>query len=355
MDGRQKPDPQQENKNDLNDDEIIDLTHVVAEAVNDDIIDLTEVLEQPDSSPTTTVDTDETPPSLQDAAPAEAPLQPSAESDDDIIDLTDLAVVPEASDVGSSSQASEDEPDDDIIDLMDVATPIETEIGATGDEAIQPTPEDSGQPAEEEEEIIDLLEVTGDSKSQTALDEPEVPGTTDQEETPPTGEEEDVIDLLEVADIAQPQGVEDETDDEFPDLESRAEALLKDTDEPVNFETPQEAVETAGPDADFSLFEAEPAAEETEASESFEPVGVSVDEPDSGAMFVPATPPETPVPEDAVSLTEEQIETALTRTIEKIYGEKIEQLMLQTIEKTVKREIEKIKNALLDDSDGMSG
>jgi hypothetical protein len=131
--------------------------------------------------------------------------------------------------------------------------------------------------------------------------------------------------------------------------------LLKDTDKPVDSEAPEEAAETAGPDADFSLFEAEPAAEEAEVSEPFEPVGATIDEPDSGAMFVPAAPPETPQVEEPLPLTEEQIEAALTRTIEKVYGEKIEQLMLQTIEKTVKREIEKIKTALLDDSDGMSG
>jgi citrate lyase gamma subunit len=54
-------------------------------------------------------------------------------------------------------------------------------------------------------------------------------------------------------------------------------------------------------------------------------------------------------------LTEAQIEAALERTIEKIYGEKIEQLMIRTIEKTVTREIARIKNALLEDEDDKIG
>ena len=355
MDGRQKPDLQQKNKNDLNDDEIIDLTHVVDDAANDDIIDLTEVLEQPDPSPTTTGDTDETPAPAEDAVPADAPLEPAAQSDDDIIDLTDMAAAPEAPAAGSPSQASEDEPDDEIIELMDVATTLETEISATEDEAPRQTQEESKRSIEEEEEVIDLLEVAEVPQPQMVQDEPEIPEAEAIEVPQPEEEEEEVIDLLEAVDIAQPQAAEDTANDEFPDLESRADILLKDTDKPVDLETPEEAVETAGPDADFSLFEAEPAAVEAEASEPFEPVGATVDEPDSGAMFVPATPPETPEVEEPLSLTKEQIEAALTRTIENIYGEKIEQLMLQTIEKTVKREIEKIKAALLDGGDGMSG
>jgi hypothetical protein len=268
---------------------------------------------------------------------------------------------------------------------MDVATTLETEISATENEAAEQTQEESKRP--DEEEVIDLLEVADAPQPQTAIDEPEGPETVTQEEeevidlldvteapqpeaaqdewespeteireeTQTVEEEDEVIDLLEVAEPAQPQADDDTVDDEISDLESRADLLLKDADEPEAFEIPEEAAETAGPDADFSLFETEPAAEEAEASEPFEPVGATLDEPESGSIFVPAAPPETPETENVLPLTEEQIEAALPRVIEKIYGEKIEQLMLQTIEKTVKREIEKIKTALLDDSDGMPG
>ena len=77
----------------------------------------------------------------------------------------------------------------------------------------------------------------------------------------------------------------------------------------------------------------------------------SPDIPESVAapLHVPVSPSE-PVP-----LTEAQVEAALERTIEKIYGEKIEQLMIRTIEKTVTREIARIKNALLEDDDDMVG
>ncbi len=71
-------------------------------------------------------------------------------------------------------------------------------------------------------------------------------------------------------------------------------------------------------------------------------------------QFAPVTPPPPPA-DESVALTDAQVEAALERVVEKIYGEKIEQMMIQTIEKTVKREIEKIKNALLEDTDGMVG
>ena len=69
-----------------------------------------------------------------------------------------------------------------------------------------------------------------------------------------------------------------------------------------------------------------------------------VSESVAAPLLVPVSPSE-PVP-----LTEAQIEAALERTIEKIYGEKIEQLMIRTIEKTVTREIARIKNALLEET-----
>lgn len=108
-------------------------------------------------------------------------------------------------------------------------------------------------------------------------------------------EEEPIIDLLDAM-APEPKGAAaaGDADEEFTDLESRAQAILNDASVSSQYEAPE-------------------------------------------------PPP----------LTEQQIEDALERVIKKIYGEKIEHLLIQTIDKTIRREIEKIKNALLEDGDGM--
>ncbi|MBR9986026.1 MAG: hypothetical protein KFF68_08960, partial [Desulfosarcina sp.] len=50
MDGRQKPDPQPENENELNDEQVIDLTQIVEGGDDNDVIDLTDILEEPDQA-----------------------------------------------------------------------------------------------------------------------------------------------------------------------------------------------------------------------------------------------------------------------------------------------------------------
>jgi hypothetical protein len=52
---------------------------------------------------------------------------------------------------------------------------------------------------------------------------------------------------------------------------------------------------------------------------------------------------------ETLTPSEKQLENALVRAIEKVYGDKIEQLLIQTIEKTIKQEIDEIKQALLDE------
>ena len=49
------------------------------------------------------------------------------------------------------------------------------------------------------------------------------------------------------------------------------------------------------------------------------------------------------------SLTPEQIDRALERTIEKLYGQRIESLLLEVVQNKVSAEIEKIKKSLRDD------
>ncbi len=55
--------------------------------------------------------------------------------------------------------------------------------------------------------------------------------------------------------------------------------------------------------------------------------------------------------DDDLQLSQDQLEEALERVIEKVYKEKIEALMISAIEKTVAKEIQKIKDTLSDDVD----
>ncbi len=52
----------------------------------------------------------------------------------------------------------------------------------------------------------------------------------------------------------------------------------------------------------------------------------------------------------SVEVTPEQINTALERTIEKLYGQKIESLLVEIVQKKVSGEIEKLKKMILDSS-----
>lgn len=350
MDGRQMPDPQPENDNDLNDEEIIDLTQVVEGGDDNDIINLTDIMEQPDQAAD---EPDEAVISLVEAIPTQATADRSDDTDDEIIDLTDVTSSPEPDeDVFAASVDEEELPaeaEETVIDLIDVATTLEADMVEPEPEVLTPQPEEAL--LSEEEGVIDLLDVaTADTPEEDALT------------VPSTDEAGDVIDLW---DTVEPEPAVAEHN-EFGDLESRAEAMLADTTdseaepgvEPFDLDAPEEAAQTAAPDRDFTVLEDDAAiTDEGEAPAIFgdEPqAATDIPEALAAVPLVPIAPPEPPVAEP-VPLTEAQMEGALERVIEKIYGEKIEQLMIQTIEKTVKREIEKIKGALLENSDGVSG
>jgi hypothetical protein len=293
MDGRRRPDLKPEKENEPVDEEIIDLTQVIEGEDNDDIIDLNDILEQPDQA---SEETDETALPLVDVISTEAPA-----------DLADVA-------------------DDDIIDLENVATTLEADMADTEPES-DTVPADEAEPLieadQEDEAVIDLMDVA-------ALDSP-------AEDAVEPSDDDDLTDI-------EAPGPDDE---EFADLQSRAEAMLAEAPgstvesapDLIDQETPEEAAETAGPDVDFR------ALDEKDALVEPEPVAQPV---------APVIMAESPAP-DPIRPTDQQVDAALERVIEKIYSEKIEQMMIQTIEKTVKREIEKIKTALLEDSDGMAG
>jgi len=347
--------------------------------------------------------------SISDTEPEIPPLSadetpPELEVDEDVIDLLDktaldthqeeVLAAPSTDDEKKTAAFSEDT-DEDIIDLEDVTTTLDADITETDPES-GALPADEGSPSvDEDEDIIDLEDVTTTLDADIAETDPESGALPADEDSPSVDEDEDIIDLLDVnatdttgeelvespateveahiidlMDIEKP-APEVSEDEELADLESRAEAMLispaestgETGEDPYDAETPEEAAETAGPntgimalDESESLVEngqaaADPAAPpEADTPDTVEPSALA----DSAVAFSPVLSPEPPAAEPSPP-TDQQVEAALERVIEKIYGEKIEQMMIQTIEKTVKREIEKIKNALIEDTDGMVG
>ena len=313
-----------------------EVTADMGEELDEDIIDLEDVA--------TTLETDMADPETDTLTADE--VQPETEPDEDepVIDLLDVADIDTPGEDDMAAMAGEqevtvdmdEELDEDIIDLEDVATTLETDMAdpetdtLTADE-VQPETE-----PDEDEPVIDLLDVADiDTPGEDAVEPPE---------------EDDEAGIIDLTDIEAPES----DDKEFADLQSRAEAMLTDTEstvesspDPIDKETPEEAAETAGPDADFKVLD------EDEIDALTEPEAIA--QPAAAVPpFSPVAMPESPVA-DPVRPTDQQVEVALERVIEKIYGQKIEKMMIQTIEKTVKREIEKIKTALLEDSDGMAG
>ena len=391
MDGRQKPDPQPENENELNDEQAIDLTQIVEGGDNGDIIDLTEILDEPEQALDDVVESEETITPLADAIPTGPSTDMSEETDDEIIELTSVAATP-GTPAGkpiaeSTPMPDQDDGDEEVIDLMDVATTLETDL-TEGEPDIPATmPDESIAAPEDEDDVIDLMDVATTLETDLTEAEPDIPATMPDESIAAPEDEDDVIDLMDVAttletdpelpdhattseetagiteedepiidllDAVEPPPEEAETavdaDDEFSDLETRAQAILTDATSAFDYETPEEAAETAGPDSDFMVFEDEGTItdeSETPAIVDNEP---KISEPVAdGMFFVPASPSEP------LHLTDAQVEAALERAIEKIYGEKIEQLMIRAIEKTVTKEIARIKNALLEDDDDTVG
>lgn len=354
---------QPEEKSDLHDDDIIELKDVVQSGPEDDIIDLTEVLEQPGQATSPSEQPAETMGGDNGAVAPDGLDEAAAETDDDIIDLTDLAAEPDAPVVDApaadAAAVDEGEVDEEVIDLTDVAKTLESDIADTH-------PSVPGAPpstARTEEEVIDLTDLTapdpstavqpeaGDDATEEAvidLVDPAVDGPAGHALEAPADAideaDDDMIDLSEpVVPAVADAGDAGETDETLSDLESRADAMLQDTSYRFDYDPAIEAAETAGPDADFTLLD----------TQSIAATAVSPETPGDGDEPVPDSA--SPAAEEGLKLTEEQLETALTAAIEKIYGDRIEQLLLETIEKTVRREIAKIKNALLEEDDGMLG
>ena len=330
MDGRQKPTPQSTIDNDLNDEEIIDLTQI-AEGADDPVIDLDDILERPEPGRHPWDQPAEAAFPAPEAFAGEAPADAPESADDTVIELTEMVPAP-----GAATEA----PAEDAIPISDLD--------------------------ERDEEVIDLLNVAATVESGNYQPEPPTPSLILENTGAQTIGEAAAVDRRdsEALDSAHAPTAID-VDDAFTDLESRAEAILKDPESDFNFETPLKTAETTTPDDGFRIIEDEAAMQEgrpVEPEAGTKPADPWVEQPPpaekpiAATIVTPLTPPETAsATAETVALTEQQLSDSLERVIEKIYGEKIESLMIQAIEKTVKEEIAKIKKALLEDDDGMLG
>jgi hypothetical protein len=143
----------------------------------------------------------------------------------------DVATTPAADTAETDFQGPTDVPDDaddEVIDLTEMAIAPETPAIEPGEETAPAYAEDDA-----DEAVIDLLDVATTLESDLVETEPEVAAGKSGESVGPTEDEDDVIDLLDMSTAPAADTVPAET------------AVTDD------FETPEEAAETAGPDNDF--------------------------------------------------------------------------------------------------------
>ena len=153
-----------------------------------------------------------------------------------------------------------------------------------------------------DEEIIDLTEVAGDAEGDEIIDLNDVMESSGSTSMEPESLEEEAIPLLDVV----------PTDELSPPPEDAEEEVI-DLLQPAPAVSPAPSGTGIGRDA------SEPdALREEDLSET-------------------------------LTLSEKQLENALIRAVEKVYGEKIERLLVQTIENTIKQEIDSIRRSLMDE------
>lgn len=213
-------------------------------------------------------------------------------------------------------------------------------------------------------------------KDESAPDDGDIIELTDLA-ADPADEDEDIIDLVDVV----PQPSDDADDDQLIEL---SEALVEEVADREDQDTgagdwPRDGEQDGDPGRgdqfDETAVEGEPesdplfemglelAPDETDSetqradadTDLAAGMGIALGEkePDSGE----------PVQDDIAAgkqlelaaPSDEQIDDALTRVIEKLYGEKIEALLYELVDKKVSDEIDKIKALLFDDPPGGPG
>ena len=137
--------------------------------------------------------------------------------------------------------------------------------------------------------------------------------------------------IVELTDI-----VDQETDPSTEDIIELTDIVEVQSDEPDQGNIKEDGVE-----AKENL--------ELEDDISFkEAPGLEMDSPVDEAAFEPSVVTD---PSAELSVTQEQLEAALDRVIEKKFADKIDTLLMDGMEKAIKREIVQIKERLLKDLD----
>lgn len=152
---------------------------------------------------------------------------------------------------------------------------------------------------------------------------------------PAPSEDNDVIDLVDSVggEIGSTMDLEEELIVEKLDEEARLDDLLNETielDEVIEEEGGKES-DGEGPFMQDLGLELDDSPDEADLT----PAGISNFENENEIQDI--------------SVSEEQLKTALERVVKDIYSEKIESMLEELVEKTVRQEIEKLKN-LIEDS-----
>jgi hypothetical protein len=151
-----------------------------------------------------------------------------------------------------------------------------------------------------------------------------------------TKQDDSIIELTDV--VEDGQGAEETlSDDILSDVEISDDSAIELTD----IEEFNDIEMDAEPDVQ-EIEPEDPSRDELDGNDSFSEEAIAVDKTsDSGEMSA----------SDQLSISDEQIEAALERVIEKRFAEKIEPLLFDTMERVILQEIQKIKAALFKDMD----
>ncbi len=330
--------------------DIIELTDIISasenikpEDIKEDIIDLIDIAE-----PVRT--TDENIIELSDIAEVST-------SEEEVIDLTDEIIEEEGLDDLDLTEKVEDSIEelfdkDENIDLTQTTTESEIEDVKT---AFEPLPAeadhahledndfvettDSALPEDDEEMDVEIIEEVVDAEN-------EIEAETETAEDEPYAGTPAIEDVGLAGDTKGTENIEDTEDTEelLIESESKAEfnpakALGVQSDTADNFEI--EKI-TSEDQPEFVIIPEEPNGK----------IDGKIDDRDEIPESITQLEDVSREPE-LISLSEEQIEAALERVIDKLYADKIEDLIIDVIHKAVTKEITKIKQALLDNTDNV--
>jgi hypothetical protein len=279
---------------------------------DDDIIELTDIVD----------------PSGLDAADLQAG------DDDEIIELTDIVDSAELEAAGMQMD------EEDIIELTDIVDPSELRVGAVTsqpDAAVDALAADAGS---EDREYEDLLETIDSLDAEDLLED--LVEASDAEPVPASGEYETGTMEATVTDSAdaEPGDAQDE-DSEYESLLETIDRLdpedLLETVDEAGLLDDGDAVPADGEEGLLTLTDVLGGGEDEEEPPSAEGAGTLTREV------------EEETGREVRTLTDQEIEAAVERILKSKYAETIERLIANAVEKAVNREIENLKQNMLDD------